>query len=135
MRPDADGTPGGPPGAPEGIPSCIPGPVIVAGGNAPPMPRIRETGVMGASDLPDYRPPFTSGAVRADADGNLWIRTAQSKPVPGGPIYDVVSRQGQLVDRLQLPRGYQLVGFGRGKVVYLSMRDPQGVHLARVQLR
>jgi hypothetical protein len=134
-RPGVGGMPGGPPGAPEGIPSCIPGPVIVTGGNAPPMPRIRESGVMGASDLPDYRPPFTSGAVRADADGNLWIRTVQPRPVPGGPIYDVVSRQGELVDRLQLPPGYQLVGFGRGKVVYVSMRDAQGVHLARVRLR
>jgi hypothetical protein len=27
------------------------------------------------------------------------------------------------------------VGFGRGKVVYLSMRDANGVHLARVLLR
>ena len=134
-RPAAGGIPDGPPGAPEGIPSCIPGPVIVTGGNAPPMPRIRESGVMGASDLPDYRPPFTSGAVRPDADGNLWIRTVQPRPVPGGVIYDVVSRQGELVDRLQLPPGYQLVGFGRGKVVYLSMRDAEGVHLARVRLR
>ena len=126
---------GGPPGAPEGIPSCIPGPVVVTGGNAPPMPQIRESGVMGASDLPDYRPPFTNGAVRADADGNLWIRTVQPRPVPGGPVMDIVSRQGELVDRLQLPQGYAVVGFGKGKVVYLSMRDAQGIRLARVVLR
>ena len=43
--------------------------------------------------------------------------------------------QGELVDRLQLPSGYSLMGFGKGKVVYLSMRDAQGIHLARVQLR
>src|SRR6185295_16397472 len=90
-----------------GIPSCIPSPVAIAGGNAPPPPTIRETGVMAASELPDYRPPFTNGAVRPDADGNLWIRTIQTKPVPGGAIYDIVSRQGELVDRLQLPQGYQ----------------------------
>jgi hypothetical protein len=133
--PGGRGGPGGPPGAPEGIPSCIPGPVIVSGGRVPPMPTIRETGVMGASDLPDYRPPFASGAVRADADGNLWVRTVQPTPVPGGPIYDIVSRQGELADRLQLPQGYQLVGFGKGKIVYLSMRDAEGIHLARVRLR
>jgi hypothetical protein len=107
----------------------------VSGGNAPPPPTIREAGVMSANELPDYRPPFTSGAVRADADGNLWIRTVRPTPIPGGPVYDVVSRQGELVDRLQLPQGYALVGFGRGKVVYLSMRDQTGVHLARVRLR
>jgi len=90
---------------------------------------------MSASDLPDYRPPFTSGAVRADADGNLWVRTVQPRPIPGGAIYDIVSRQGELVDRLQLPQGYSLVGFGKGKVVYLSMRDATGIHLARVLWR
>jgi len=126
---------GAPPGEQEGIPSCIPTPVSVSGGNAPPPPTIRETGVMSASDLPDYRPPFTSGAVRADADGNLWVRTVQPRPIPGGAIYDIVSRQGELVDRLQLPQGYSLVGFGKGKVVYLSMRDATGIHLARVLWR
>lgn len=123
------------PGGPQGIPSCIPGPVVVSGGNAPPPPTIRDVGVMAASELPDYRPPFSSGAVRADADGNLWIRTIPSKPVPGGAVFDIVSRQGELVDRLQLPQGYALVGFGKGKVVYVSMRDATGIHLARVLLR
>ena len=33
------------------------------------------------------------------------------------------------------PTGYTLVGFGRDKVVYLSMRDARGIHLARVRLR
>ena len=129
------GIPGGPAAAQDSIPSCIPTPVTVSGGNAPPAPTLRETGVMGASDLPDYRPPFTNGSVRADADGNLWIRTVQPRPIPGGAVYDIVSRQGGLVDRLQLPQGYTLAGFGRGRVVYLSMRDATGIHLARVRLR
>jgi hypothetical protein len=118
-----------------GISSCIPGPVVVRGGNAPPPPTIREPGVMSPKDLPDYRPPFSSGAVRADADGSLWIRTSPTKPVPGGAVYDIVSRAGELVDRLQVPTGYSIVGFGAGKVVYLSMRDGGGVKLARVRLR
>jgi hypothetical protein len=107
----------------------------VRGGNAPPAPTIRETGVMAPNELPDYRPPFAQGAVRADADGNLWIRTIPVKPAPGGAVYDIVSREGALVDRLQLPPGYAIVGFGAGKVVYLSMRDAGGVRLARVRLR
>jgi hypothetical protein len=96
---------------------------------------MREVVVIPADELPDYRPPFAAGAVRADVDGNLWVRTIQPKPVPGGSIYDVVSRKGELVDRLQLPPGYTIVGFGKGKVVYLSMRDAKGIHLARVRLR
>ncbi len=136
-RPDR-GSPivsGGPPGPPGGRPSCIPGPVSIAGGNAPPQPQLRTQGVMAPEDLPDYRPPFNQGSVRADGDGHLWISINTPKPVPGGPVYDVINRQGELVDRLQLPPGYQLVGFGAGRIVYLSMRDGKGVHLARVQLR
>jgi hypothetical protein len=46
-----------------------------------------------------------------------------------------VTREGELLDRLQLPPGYQLAGFGRDRVVYVSMRDGKGVHLAKVRLR
>ena len=63
------------------------------------------------------------------------IRTNPMRPVQGGPVFDVVSREGKLVNRLQLPPGYTLVGFGKGKVVYLSMRDQAGIHVARVRLR
>ena len=125
----------GPPGPLSGTPSCIPGPVVVPGGNSPPIPQLRTQGVMAPEDLPDYRPPFAVNAVRADGDDNLWVRINTPKPVPGGPIYDIISRKGELVDRVQLPPGYTLVGFGAGKVVYLSMRDPKGIHLARVVLR
>ena len=59
----------------------------------------------------------------------------QPRPIPGGPVYDIINRQGELVNRIQLPQAYTLVGFGRGKIVYLSMRDAQGLHLARVRLR
>jgi hypothetical protein len=127
--------PGGPPGGPAGTPSCIPSPIIVSGGVAPPPPTIRELSTVPADELPDYRPPFVAGAARADADGNLWIRTTPAKPVPGGPVFDVVNPQGEMIDRLQIPVGYTLVGFGKGKVVYLSMRDAKGIHLARVRLR
>jgi hypothetical protein len=123
------------PGTPTtGRPSCIPMPV--ANTNPPAPPTMREVGVLHHSELPDFRPPLTlANAVRADADGNLWIRTAQPRPIPGGPVYDVVSRSGELVDRIQLPPGYTLVGFGKGKVVYLTMRDATGLHLARVRLK
>ncbi len=122
-------------GAPRGRPSCVPAPVIMSGGTTPPPPGIRPVFVLAASDLPDYRPPFGPGAVRADRDGNLWIRTNLTRPTPGGPAWDIVSPQGELLTRYQLPQGYQIVGFGRGKIVYLSMRDPAGMHLARVRLK
>ena len=116
-------------------PNCLPAPVTFGGGQAPPAPTIYPVSVIEPSQLPDYKPPFTQGAVRADMEGNLWIRTVQPRPVPGGLIYDIVSPEGELVTRLQLPPGYTLVGFGKGKIVYLSMRDATGVHLARVRLK
>ena len=131
--------PPGPPGVPgrpgAGMPSCIPVPVS-GGSPAPPPPTMRQVLVFPPSELPDYRPPLVAGgATRADPEGNLWIRTAPARPLPGGPVYDVVSRRGELVNRIQLPPGYSLAGFGRGKVVYLSMFDASGIHLARVRLR
>jgi hypothetical protein len=133
--PPAAPIPGMPPGTPPGIPSCIPSPIMLTGGIVPSPPQPREVAVLPASDIPDYRPPFATGAVRADAEGNLWIRTTPMKPIPGGPVYDIVSHDGELVDRLQLPPGYTVVGFGKGKIVYVSMRDAKGIHLARVRLR
>ena len=117
-----------------GRPSCIPAPI--ANTNAPQPPSLRDISVLHHSELPDYKPPLAQGnAVRADADGNVWIRPVQPRPVPGGAVYDVVNRRGELFDRIQLPPGYQLVGFGKGGVVYLTMRDATGLHLARVRLK
>jgi hypothetical protein len=108
----------------------------MGGGNmAPPPPTIRPVVMVDSKELPDYRPPFVTGAVRADEDGNLWIKFVQPRTIPGGPVFDIVSPEGELVNRIQLPVGYTLVGFGKGKVVYLQMRDAKGIHLARVRLR
>ena len=85
------------------------------------------------SDAPDYRPPFGQGAVRADAEDRLWIRT--SARVNGQPVYDIVDRQGVVVDRVQLPPFRSVAGFGAG-VVYLGVRDSVGVtRLERARLR
>jgi hypothetical protein len=127
---------GAAPGAPGAAP-CMPAPAAMAGGVVPPPPTARSVAVVPARELPDYRPPLmtgAAGAARADMEGNLWIRTVLPRPVPGGPVYDIVSREGELVNRIQLPPGYTIVGFGRDRVVYLSMRDPTGLRLARVRL-
>ena len=85
------------------------------------------------ADLPDYVPPFTANGVYADADNNLWIRT--STLVDGRPVYDVVSRAGELFDRIQLPSFRTIVGFGPG-VVYLAVQGSNGVvRLERARIR
>ena len=85
------------------------------------------------SEVPDYRPPFRQAAVRADAEGNLWIRT--TKMIEGRPVYDVVNRDGRLIDRVQLPAFRTIAGFGPG-VVYLGVRDSVGVmHVEKARVR
>jgi hypothetical protein len=102
------------------------------GSNQPAPPRFN---FVSPSELPDYKPPFFAGSVRADADGNLWIRTIPTKAIPGGPVYDVVNRQGGLVDRVQIPSGRTIVGFGAGGVVYLANRDGGTTYLEKAKVR
>ena len=78
-----------------------------------------------AADLPDYRPPFTINSVKPDADGHLWIRTTHREP-SAGTVYDVVSREGKVIDRVQLQPGRAIAGFGKGGIVYILARDDSG---------
>ena len=87
------------------------------------------------SDLPDYKPPFFAGSVRADMEGNLWIRTIPTKALTGGPVYDVVNRERGLVERVQVPAGRTIVGFGTGGVVYLAVREGEATYLERARVR
>jgi hypothetical protein len=103
------------------------GPGGAGGGPLPPLTMVSP------SDLPDYKPPFTPGSTRADADGNLWIRTSQN--VNARPVYDVVNRKGELIDRVQLPQNRVLVGFGADGVVYLAVRDGTTAHLEKARIK
>jgi len=98
-----------------------------APGQLPPLQMIP------ATDLPDYRPAFLPGATRVDTDGNLWIRTTQN--VDGRPVYNVLNRKGELVDRVQLPANRVLVGFGEGGAVYLAVLEGRNVVLERARVR
>lgn len=87
-------------------------------------------------EMPSYYPPLRMGFTTGDADGNLWIlptTSAQSKQ--GELVYDVVSGKGVLIERVRLPVGRLIAGFGRGGVVYLSYRDKDGAwHLERTRV-
>ena len=113
----------GPGGAPGGPASGTRAPTSMA----PPV-----MNMVPASDLPDYRPAFGTGATKADLEGNLWIRT--SKVANGGPVYDVVNRQGVLTDRVAFPFGRVIAGFGPG-VIYLGVRDDKGARLELARMR
>ena len=94
----------------------------------------QELAFVAPSELPDYKPPFFAGAAKADLDDNLWIRTIPTRQMTGGPVYDVVNRKGELIDRVQVPVNTTILGFGPGGDVYLLARDgtTQTVERARI---
>jgi hypothetical protein len=86
-------------------------------------------------ELPDYKPPFFTGAVRPDGDGNLWVLTIPTKAIAGGPVYDVVNAKGELVERVQIPKDRTIVGFGAGGFVYLAVREGGKTKLEKARVR
>lgn len=88
------------------------------------------------SEIPDYYPAIRGGAAKADLDGNLWIlptTSAQSKN--GELVYDIVNNKGELFQRVRLPAGRSIAGFGKGGVVYLMSGDrTKGFYLERARV-
>lgn len=100
-------------------------PIRTYGGERMPPPTPPQQ--VQATEMPDYLPAVerSTGGFRADADNRLWIRP---KPLAGTPkngasVYDITDRTGALIDRVQLPAGRTLVGFGPGGIVYVTTRD------------
>ena len=93
--------------------------VVVDGGrttterSVPPLFRITNW----ASEVP----PFRGGAFIAFApNGELWIQRTTFRRE--GARYDVIGPGGSLVDRVRLPEGHRVVGFGRDGM-YVVRRD------------
>lgn len=115
----------------EGGPPAAGAPASRSGGTSIELPPVDFAPL---SEMPDYRPAFSAGAVTADADGNLWIHT--SAVVNGVQVYDVVNSSGQLVDRVHLPAGRTIAGFAKGGFVYMAVRDGStGVRLERASTK
>lgn len=76
---------------------------------------------------------FTPGSTRADADGNVWIRTLEA--IDGESIYDVIDRSGSLSDRVFVPPGRVIVGFGPDGAVFMAVSESGGVRLERSRYR
>jgi hypothetical protein len=131
----APGAGGGPPGGGERV-SITMAPGGAGGGPAgAAMIGPRNMQFIPPDELPDYQPVFFSGAARADEDGNLWVRTTPTKALPGGFVYDVINAKGALVDRVQVPADRQIVGFGKGGIVYLVSQTGTSRNIERARLR
>ena len=88
------------------------------------------------SEIPDYYPPIRQNSAMADRDGNLWIlpnTSAQSQH--GELVYDVLNPKKGLFERVRMPVGKSIAGFGKGGVLYLQSGDrANGFYLERAKL-
>lgn len=79
------------------------------------------------AEMPSYWPSIRQGSVSADLDGNVWILPASSSLASSGVlVYDVVNNKGVLTSRIRLPVGRVIAGFGRGGMVYTSLKQETG---------
>jgi len=104
------------------------GAAVGGGADAPVRPPECQTVVVAPEFAPfdsmaDFIAPIRESAARADLDGNVWILPTTSASANGGLLYDVVNPAGELVERVQLPGGCDIAGFGRGGVLYLTRGD------------
>jgi hypothetical protein len=89
----------------------------------PPPPRDRPFPpftIVDAADLPDYYPPIRHGQVKGDSQGNVWVLPSTTRTTSDGLVFDVVNREGVVFERVQLPHGRALAGFGAAGIVYLK---------------
>ena len=93
-----------------------------------------DVGVVSDSTFPDYWPPIQPGALLADVDGHLWILPSTSNQSANGLTYDVVSRKGEVIERVRVPVGQAVVGFGPNGVVYLAKSQGNATYLERAFL-
>jgi hypothetical protein len=70
---------------------------------------------------PAVKPPFPNGGAMVASDGRLWVQRTRAHN-DSIPTYDVFDAAGRVVERIALPKGGRLVGFGKG-VVYVSRMD------------
>jgi len=89
-------------------------------------------------NMSDYAAPFRwpdqYGPIFADADDNVWIHTSDNPAGGTGPVYLVVNRLGTVTDRIQIPGGTRIAGFGPG-FIYLKGRVGGATQLVRARIR
>ncbi len=111
------------------------GPAPGGGGGPAPAPS-GDPGVPGGVPeikWPDTKPPFMERAVVAGPGRRLWVLRTRAA-ADSIPVYDVFDARGELSERVSLPVGTRIVGFGK-TTVYLIHTDEDGIqHLQRYRL-
>ena len=81
-------------------------------------------------------PGDTTGRGGRGGRGGMPDGLAQFMPGANSPplVYDVVSRKGETLHRVQLPAGRQLVGFGPNGTIYMAAREGRDVFLEKTHV-
>lgn len=80
-------------------------------------------------DFPAQLPPFLTGALSFAPDGRLWVKRATSANAPAA--YDVIDRDGRVVERVTLPGDSRIVGFGVRAVYVVRVDEDELEYLGR----
>jgi hypothetical protein len=92
--------------------------------------------VAAPEELADYYPPVRAGTTRADPNGNLWVLPSTTLHAGQGLVYDVVNRAGEIVERVRLPEGRNLMSIGADGSLYLAHAPhPSQIALERARVR
>ena len=108
------------------------------GGGAPPGQQgsIQKMISVPINEIPDFYPPIRENSAMADLDGNLWILpTTSAQSQRGELVCDVVNPRQGLFERVRVPLGASIAGFGKGGVIYLQTGDRRnGFVIERVKV-
>ena len=90
-----------------------------------PQPPPRPPALALPEQIPDFLPPTGTKAFLADADNRIWLRPnpVRGSDAGGGEVWHVIDRVRGVVDRVRIPAGTTIAGFGPGGVVYLARHD------------
>ena len=105
------------------------------GGGRAPTPLRTVVELTPESGWPSYWPSMNYAAVKSDLENHLWILPSTSLNAASGLTYDVVNRDGKIVERVQLPRNRALAGFGPGGMIYTTHTVGDVTTLERAQVR
>lgn len=80
-----------------------------------------------ADSLPDFWPPVRERTLKSDPDGNVWVLPTTSLLANDGLVYDIVNRNGAIIERVKLPPGRRLLAVGYRGVVYMGYTPKGGL--------
>ncbi|HUQ84163.1 MAG TPA: hypothetical protein VM076_23635 [Gemmatimonadaceae bacterium] len=72
-------------------------------------------------EWPDFKPAFFPSNALAGTDGRIWIQRHVAA-TDARALYDVADRRGVIVEKVELPKGGRIVGFG-AKSIYVVRLD------------